>query len=327
VKRGTVAIFVPNAGCAHRCSFCDQKAITSVKALPTAESIKETLAGVSGEGYEIAFFGGSFTAVPRAYMLELLTAAQLFLDGKKFTRIRISTRPDAIDTEVLGILKEYRVGVIELGAQSTDDEVLKANLRGHNARDIFKSAEKIKQSGFELGLQMMTGLYRSDAQKDLKTADDLLAANSDCMRVYPTAVFANTLLEKLWKSGEYDPQTVDEAVEVCVQIFEKALYKNIPIIRMGLHADFAPEANPLAGAFHPAFGELVIGEYFYRNLLKTLEKRPAMRYNVFIARGMHSAAAGQHRKNLLRLAQLGYNVIFTEVDGLPRYDFMVEGIS
>jgi len=259
-------------------------------------------------------------------MLSLLTAAQPFLDGEKFTRIRISTRPDAIDAEVLEILKAYHVGVIELGAQGTDDEVLKANLRGHTARDIFESAEKIKAAGFELGLQMMTGLYRSDAQKDLKTAEDLLAANPDCMRVYPTAVFANTLLEKLWKTGEYIPQTVDEAVEICVQIFEKSLAKGVPIIRMGLHADFASDSEPLDGAFHPAFGELVIGEYFFRNLLKTLEKKPAMRYNVFIARGMRSAAAGQHRKNLLRFAQLGYDIIFTEADGLPRYDFIIKGI-
>lgn len=327
MRRGTVAIFVPNAGCTHRCSFCDQSAITSVNTLPTAESVEEMLSGITGEGFEIAFFGGSFTAVPRAYMLKLLSAAQPFLDGNKFTRIRISTRPDAIDDEVLEILKTYRVGVIELGAQSTDKEVLKANLRGHTAYDILRSAEKIKQAGFELGLQMMTGLYRSDAQKDLKTADDLLSLNPDCMRIYPTAVFANTLLETLWKRGEYAPQTVDEAVVTCVQIFEKALAKNVPIIRMGLHADFAPDTKPLAGAFHPAFGELVLGEYFFRNFRKTLEKKPPMRYNISIARGMRSAAAGQHRKNLLRLAQLGYQVIFTEVDGLPRFDFIIEGIS
>ncbi len=327
MKHGTVAIFVPNAGCKHRCSFCDQSAITGIKTLPTAESVRQTLNCVTGEGYEIAFFGGSFTAVPRAYMLELLNAAQPFLDGKMFTRIRISTRPDAIDKEVLALLKAYQVGVIELGAQSTDNEVLAANLRGHTAYDIFKSVEQIKQSGFELGLQMMTGLYRSDPQKDLITADDLLSLNPDCMRVYPTAVFAKTLLETLWKSGDYVPQTVDEAVEICVRIFEKALVKNVPIIRMGLHADFAPDAKPLVGAFHPAFGELVIGEYFFDNLRKTLEKMPPMRYNVSIARGMRSAAAGQHRKNLLRLAQLGYQIIFTEVEGLPRFDFIVEEMN
>ncbi len=326
MKRGIVAIFVPHAGCTHRCSFCDQSAVTSIKTLPTAESVRKALTDVSGAGFEIAFFGGSFTAVPRAYLLELLTAAQPFLDGKKFTRIRVSTRPDAINAEVLEILKAHRVGVIELGAQSTDEEVLKVNLRGHSARDVFESAEQIKRAGFELGLQMMTGLYRSDPRKDLKTADDLLSLDPGCMRVYPTAVFADTLLEKLWKTGEYLPQTVDEAVDICVQIFEKALSKNIPIIRMGLHADFAPGAKPLAGAFHPAFGELVTGEYFFANLRKTLENMPPMRYNVCIARGMRSAAAGQRRKNLLRLAHLGYDVIFTEVDGLPRYDFTVEGI-
>ena len=259
-------------------------------------------------------------------MLELLTSAQPFLDGNKFTRIRISTRPDAIDDEILDLLKENHVGVVELGAQSTDDEVLKANLRDHTARDIFEAAEKIKKTGFDLGLQMMTGLYHSNAQKDLRTADDLISMNPDCMRIYPTAVFANTLLETLWERGDYIPQTVDEAVQICTEIFEKALMKNVPIIRMGLHADFATDSKPLIGAFHSAFGELVLGEYFYRNILKTLEKMPKMRYNINIAKGMYSAVAGQHRKNMLRFAQLGYDIRFIEDNSLPRYDFNIKKV-
>jgi len=150
--------------------------------------------------------------------------------------------------------------------------------------------------------------------------------NPDCMRIYPTAVFANTLLETLWRRGDYIPQTLDEAVQICTEIFEKALIKNVPIIRLGLHADFADNSKPLMGAFHSAFGELVLSEYFYRNILKTLEKMPKMRYNINIAKGMRSAVAGQHRKNMLRFAQLGYDILFTEDNSLPRYDFNIKKV-
>ncbi len=163
-NKANIAIFVPHAGCPHRCSFCDQRMISGTDTPPSSQEVTHLLnkavAGLKeGITAEIAFFGGSFTAIPRPQMEGLLAAAFPFVDGQKITGIRCSTRPDAIDEEVLTVLKRYGVTAVELGAQSMDDRVLSLNHRGHTAKDVETAARLIRQSGLELGLQMMTGLY------------------------------------------------------------------------------------------------------------------------------------------------------------------------
>ena len=116
---------------------------------------------------EIAFFGGSFTAIERGYMLSLLEAAAPYID--RFYGIRVSTRPDAVNREVLGILKHYHVTAVELGAQSMDNSVLELNKRGHSAEDVCRASALIQSGGFSLGLQMMTGLYGATPETDIFT--------------------------------------------------------------------------------------------------------------------------------------------------------------
>ncbi|MBR3789881.1 MAG: radical SAM protein, partial [Clostridia bacterium] len=175
MKHSNISLFVPHAGCPNQCSFCNQKTISGrVKEL-TKEEVKRTLefasnSKLSAENTEIAFFGGSFTAINRDYMISLLEEAKPFIDNGLFSGIRISTRPDSIDEEVLGILKSYKVTAIELGAQSTNDEVLLYNRRGHTKADIINASLLIKKYGFSLGLQMMTGLYKSTRNRDIETA-------------------------------------------------------------------------------------------------------------------------------------------------------------
>ncbi len=176
-KHANVALFVPHAGCPHQCSFCNQKTISgSVKAL-TAEEVETACeiaiksGSTSPESSEIAFFGGSFTAIDEEYMISLLAEAKKYIDKNYFKGVRISTRPDCINEHKLEILKKYGVTSIELGAQSTDDGVLLINRRGHTAKDIENASMLIRESGFELGLQMMTGLMGSSFEKDIKTAE------------------------------------------------------------------------------------------------------------------------------------------------------------
>lgn len=194
---------------------------------------------------EIAFFGGSFTAIDRDYMIELLSSAQEFIGENGFKGIRISTRPDAVDGEICDILEKYHVTAVELGAQSTNDKVLAMNRRGHTREDIFRSARLLKERGFELGLQMMTGLYGSNDEDSIGTARDLISLSPDTARIYPAVVIENTELAELYRNGEYRPQTPEEAAVLCAKILPMFERAGIKVIRLGLHSGGGVEALSL----------------------------------------------------------------------------------
>lgn len=335
MKLAVTAVFIPHAGCPHRCSFCDQNAITARKRPPEpAEAAAVFASGAArlpeqrekhpGLRAQMAFFGGSFTAVERGYMISLLEAARPFLRPGGFDSIRVSTRPDAVDGGVLDILEEYGVRTVELGAQSSDDGVLEMNRRGHTFGDTVSSSLLLKERGFELGLQMMTGLYGSDESKDLETARSLIALRPSLIRVYPTAVFRNTLLEKLWKEGKYRPQTPEEAVGVCARILPMCREAGVDVARMGLHSDFAPDAAPVAGAFHPAFGELVMGAVYLDLLRGKLQKLPKGSYTVYVPEAMLSAAAGHRGCNREALRKEGYLLRFAADESVGEYRAVIK---
>ena len=260
-KHANISIFVAHVGCPNMCSFCNQHTISGCKDIPTADKVsqicKEALSAVaSPENTQIAFFGGSFTAIEREYMISLLEAASEYVGEGKFSGIRISTRPDAIDDEVLRIHKSYGVTAIELGAQSMSDEVLSANDRGHTAEDVIKASELIKSYGFELGLQMMTGLYKSSESLDIRTAQEIIKLRPDTVRIYPTVILEGTRLSELYKSGEYKTMEFDEMVKLCAKLLLMFHKENISVIRCGLHASDNVEGERVGGFYHPAFKEL-----------------------------------------------------------------------
>lgn len=263
---------------------------------------------IDAENSEIAFFGGSFTAIDREYMVSLLNAAKAYVGS--FKGIRISTRPDCIDDKILEILKDYKVTAIELGAQSMCDEVLCLNDRGHDSEAVRKAAELIKSKGFSLGLQMMTGLYGSSYEKDIFTASEFIKLAPDTVRIYPTVILKNTKLEELLLSGEYKPDTVEYSVNLCaelIRMFEKA---DINVIRVGLHSSETMENSMLAGAYHPAFRELCESKIYYELLTEKLNKEKIRQGNItaFVAKSAVSKLIGQRKSNLTKLKEKGYNV-------------------
>ena len=276
MAHSNISIFVPHAGCPHNCAFCDQRTITSTEKPPRAADVERICTAALSEGRdpadtEIAFFGGSFTAVPRRYMLELLEAAQPFIGEGRFSGIRISTRPDYIDEEILDILKAHHVTAIELGAQSMSDEVLEANERGHSAKDAAYAAMLIKSRRcFQLGLQMMVGLYKSTPQEERRSWRRIAALSPDTVRIYPVVILEGTRLGELYKSGEYQPFDFDTAVELCAGFLADAEQRGIEVIKLGLHASRDVEAKKLGGFYHPAFRELCEGRLYLRQMVKEL---------------------------------------------------------
>ena len=328
MKHANVAIFVPHRGCPHGCSFCSQNRITGQDSQPSPQDVKETIEkakknlGKESHNAEIAFFGGSFTAIERSEMISLLKAASPYVKNGDFAGIRISTRPDAIDDEVLDILKEYGVTAIELGAQSMADDVLEANRRGHTSLDVINASELIRKRGFSLGLQMMTGLYRSTDWSDRMTAQRLAMLKPDTMRIYPTVVLRGTELYDLYQRGEFVPQTLDQAVGLCADLLQFFEEKGINVIRLGLHDSESLRENMAAGAYHPALRELCEGELMYRSTAAKLREAglTSGRVEFYVAPSSVSRFIGQKRKNLDRLKAMGITPIVRQDGRLKKYE-------
>ncbi|MCH5206576.1 MAG: radical SAM protein [Oscillospiraceae bacterium] len=322
MKKTNISIFVPHAGCPHRCSFCDQKSISGKEKAPDPQQVFSLLEQQSshledmGMSAEIAFFGGSFTAIPRGYMHSLLKAANSAI--KRFpcyTGIRCSTRPDCISEEILELLTRYGVTAVELGAQSMDDAVLKANDRGHTADDVRRASELIKNSSIELGLQMMTGLYKDSEQAVLKTAREFVKLAPKTVRVYPTVILKNTRLGELFESGEYQSFSFEQTVEICAKLLKIFEENNISVIRMGLHASKDVEREMLGGVYHPSFREIVESKQLLWELEELLSTLPKGDHTVFTDKKNISRVIGQNRGNIKKLSEQGYTIKVKERAG------------
>jgi histone acetyltransferase (RNA polymerase elongator complex component) len=302
-KRHIIPLFIPHAGCPNACVFCDQKRITGLDTPVTPAMVQEELeraVAQAGQDYEIAFYGGSFTAMGPETQEGLLQAAQPYLSTGG---IRLSTRPDAVDKETLLRLGCYGVKTVELGAQSMDDQVLMQSNRGHTAQDTRRAARMLKEHGFSLILQMMTGLPGDDGKASLETARQLIALKPDGVRIYPTVVLRDTELERRMQAGTYRPQTLEEAVELCAKLYELFLAEDIPVIRLGLNpTELLSSGGAVAGAYHPALGELVLSRMYLRRAEQLLvENCPAQHVILSVHPKRVSVMVGQKRENLLAL--------------------------
>lgn len=279
-KRVIIPIFVPHLGCPHNCVFCNQDSITGSIQKVNSEFVKNTvdtyMTTINREEtiIEISFFGGTFTAIEIEKQRELLSVAKEYKDNNKIDFIRLSTRPDAIDENILNHLKQFSVDIIELGVQSLDDEVLRLSGRGHSSSDVYESTKLIKSYGFILGHQIMIGLPGSNFERDILTAEKIIDMKPDVCRIYPALVIKNTPMEKMYLSGIYKPYSLNEAINVSTVIYSKLEKSNIKVIRMGLQPteEINEGSEVVAGPFHPAFRELVESRIINQLILNYVSK-------------------------------------------------------
>lgn len=326
ITHSNISIFVPHVGCPNMCSFCNQRYITGKHTAPGTNDVIEAVnIAVNSSKYdpqntEIAFFGGSFTAINRDYMIDLLETAYVFVKNRTVKGIRISTRPDSIDDEILELLKKYGVTSIELGAQSLDDEVLKVNNRGHLSIDVENASKLIKKHGFSLGLQMMTGLYGDCDENSIKTAKKIIELQPDTVRIYPTIVLKNTYLAALYSDNKYKPQTLESAVELCSQLLMLFNAANIKVIRLGLHS--IEDNSFIAGPWHPAFSELCYSKIFFIKAQQLLNEEGS--YTLYVNPSSVSKMIGQHKDNIYALNKLGFDCKVKPDNDLDSFDIRVE---
>lgn len=277
-KQLIIPVFIPFGGCPNRCVFCDQESITGGKNSPGVEDVVKTveayLSTWKGAGRkEIAFYGGSFTALERGAQLEYLETARRYVADGSVDGVRISTRPDCISRETLEYLKEYKVDTVELGVQSMSDEVLRLSGRGHAAEDTVFATTLLRGEGFKVGHQFMPGLPGDTVSSVLDTSREIIRLAPDFARVYPALVLRGTALYRMYAGGNYSPWPLEEMVGVCATILGLFTQARIPVIRMGLHGSGGLEENLVCGPYHPSFRSLVDAR-----ILKTHGERPARRH-------------------------------------------------
>ena len=274
MKHSNIPIFIPELACPHQCIFCNQAKISGQQDIPNPEDIPaiiETYLSTMTDGREIevAFFGGSFTGLPLELQEQYLRQAFHYRRENKISGIRLSTRPDYISQPILDLLKQYGVTTIELGAQSTHDEVLLASGREHKREAIWKASELILKNDFHLGLQMMIGLPQDSFERSSQTVEDIISLGADNTRIYPTLVIKGTQLAKFYETGKYQPLDLSTAVSWSKRFFLRFEQAGVKVLRVGLHPseELTQGKSLLAGPYHRSFKELVMTE-IWADLLK-----------------------------------------------------------
>ena len=318
-----IPIFIPESACPFRCTYCNQYNITEKATSPNPDEVAsfiskylETIPYQNPEVVvKVAFFGGNFTGLPISEQEAYLKVVQNFIDNKSIQTIQLSTRPDYISDPILQLLKKYRVSLIELGAQSLDAEVLKCTKRGHTVQDVEKSAQMIRQYGFELGLQMMIGLPGDTFDKSLATAQKIVDLGAKYSRIYPTLVIKDTDLEQEYKNGNYIPLTLEQAVDWCAQIVPIFEQNGVQILRLGLHPSegLIHHETLIAGPFHVSFKELVLTALWREKLQQLSQNNLTDTFELEVPKAEINYAIGYESRNKLWLERKYKKVIFKQI--------------
>ncbi len=318
-----VPFFISHRGCLQRCVFCDQTTISGSNGdVPTPAEIQAKIIAYSdtarGRPVEAAFYGGTFTALPLPVQQRLLQSLQPLIAGGTLKAVRVSTRPDAVDTDVVSFLAEMGVRTVELGVQSMDDEVLARAGRGHTSAATIDACRALYGKGLTVGVQLMVGLPGDTPEGARASLRQVLDLKPAFLRIYPTLVIAGTRLEELYRAGEYSPLTLDEAVRCCKVLLHEALRAGVPVIRSGLQdsPELQTPGNVVAGPHHPAFRQLLDGELFYDLMLELTGEVPDDRLLTLVcAPSRVSDVAGQRRENIRRLWRLrGLKIVAIKAD-------------
>jgi histone acetyltransferase (RNA polymerase elongator complex component) len=322
-----IPIFLPNLGCRQQCLFCNQKAIATEIPSPSSipgfieDSLNKFPPDRKEREKQIAFYGGSFTAIDKDDQVRYLKQVQPFLHSGLIDSVRISTRPDALDEEIFQLLKAYGVKTVELGVQSMIDEVLLLAKRGHRAEDTLSAGSRLRQWNFQVGIHVMMGLPGDTFDRFLETLDRIIDLKPDFVRIHPTLVLKGALLENLWKAGKYSPLSLDETIHWLKRGLLKLEAASIPVARVGLQATEDLERNIIAGPYHPALHQLVDSAIFLAMAHHLLQISPNGSQAIFLCHPKDgSNLRGQRNENISKLKeQFAFSeILIHEKEELPR---------
>ena len=310
-----IPVFIPHQGCPHACIFCNQHRISGqgVDTPVTPAEVRETISLWLGrrrdrtaDEVQVAFYGGSFTGLPRPRQQELLRAVAPFLDSGQVRSIRLSTRPDYIDNERVAFLRAHGVAIVELGVQSLDDRVLAASGRGHQAAHTCRAVEFLRQGGMEIGMQLMLGLPAQSSRSLMRSVKQTAELKPDFVRIYPVLVLRDSKLHALYEKKQYRPLSLNNAVVKAAWMKKYLTARGIRVVRMGLQPGRELEKSLVAGPYHPAFGEMVGARIMLQQTRKLLRGAGKNRRRILsISDRDASLFRGVHSRNIDRLRELG----------------------
>lgn len=321
-----IPVFLPEAACPFRCVYCNQYCIAGALAIPSPDEVRHEIEahletfGATDRYVEVAFFGGNFTGLPVAMQNEYMRVVQPFIERGEVQGLRCSTRPDYINSERLKVLKEFGMLNIELGAQSTNDAVLRRCGRGHSFEDIKKASKLIVDAGITLGLQMMLGLPESSPELDMQTARDIVALGAKETRIYPCIVVDKTGLASDYRRHRYTPLTLEEAVAQAADIYSFFAQNNVTVLRVGLHpSDELDNGGYLAGPYHRNFAEMVYSEIW--NIKLSEIAGYGRKIVIETSSGQRTNAIGYMARNKTMLEQRFGEVFFRSDEVMNEFDF------
>lgn len=302
-----IPIFIPHLGCPNQCIFCNQRYISGTISFDEScveKIIEDVLSTVNKDDQcEIAFFGGSFTGIDRDLMIRLLDKAQSYVNKGQVVGIRMSTRPDYINEEIISILKKYTITFVELGIQSMNDDVLSCLKRGHTSNDTIIATRLLNDASIKFVGQMMIGLPKATIEDEIYTAETICNLGANGSRIYPTLVFKNTELEIMTKSSMYVPLSVKEAVDRTAQVLSIFIKNNVPCIRIGLceSDNLHSDDTYFAGPNIPSIGEMVKSRVYYSLILNEIESKGSELGETLVIecpKGAVSQIIGNKRQNV-----------------------------
>lgn len=270
-------IFMPFMGCPSRCVYCSQERQTGTAAKgltkiyqAITEEIPAFFSNSNRKPLELAFFGGTFTALPMEWQVRFLSAAQELKKKGLITKIRCSTRPDCIDLDNLRELSSCGLDMVELGIQCFSAHTLKRSGRNYTPETALKACENVKKAGLSLGVQLLPGLPGSkdgDFQKDIEKT---ISLTPDAVRIYPCLTVKGTALEKLYNAGKYVPWSLEKTEEELPTALLRLWTHHIHVIRVGVASEDGFQNNIVAGPAHPALGQIIRSKTLYLFILTKL---------------------------------------------------------
>jgi len=134
--------------------------------------------------------------------------------------LTFETRPDFARAEQVNRMLALGATRVELGVQTLSNKVYRKVKRGHSVEDVARATRELKDRGLKVGYHMMPGLF-STFEEDRGMFEKLFSDPSfrpDTLKIYPTLVVGGTELYQLWKEGEYEPYSHQEAAELIAEV-------------------------------------------------------------------------------------------------------------